>query len=245
MVSRPLAGAVSTREQAFERILKKVTTGELRPGEAVSELSLARELGISRTPVREAISQLVMEGFLAQIPNRGTVVVQLRRADIVELYEVREALEVYAVTKAAKRSFSPSESRQLFTAVEEAVLLQKRLNETGRVHLDVDEMRQFAISDMTFHTLLMHAAGNARILKMVNDSRLLLRIFTLYHAGHTAAELDAIHSQHQRVLDAVLRQNPGQAADLLGEHIRISMQERLDAFDEFERQSSLRVQQSY
>lgn len=244
-MSRPLSGTVSTREQAFDRILKKITGGELRPGEAISELSLARELNTSRTPVREAISQLVAEGFLAHIPSRGTVVVQLRRSDIVDLYEVREALEVYAVIKAAHRTYSPSETKRLLSSVKEPLLLKQELERSGRENLDTAEMQRFGLADMTFHTLLMHAAGNPRILKVVNDSRLLLRIFALYHAGHTAAELDSIYRQHQGVLDAVLQQDATRAADLLGQHIRISMQERLDAFDDWDRRSSIRLEHTY
>ena len=97
----------SAREKAYVLIQQKIARGELPPGSAVSEIPLAQELGSSRTPVREALGQLVAEGLLEQTPNRGAVVVQLGRQDIIDLYELREALEVYAVGKAAARRRTP------------------------------------------------------------------------------------------------------------------------------------------
>src|SRR5262249_11400151 len=84
----------SSRERAYLYIQRKIGSGELPGGGAVSELALAKEIGISRTPIRESIGQLIAEGLLEQSPNRGVVVVQMRRSDIVDLYELREALEV-------------------------------------------------------------------------------------------------------------------------------------------------------
>src|SRR5271154_3066675 len=87
--------------RAHALILTQMATGVLTAGSALSELSLARELGLSRTPVREAIGQLVAEGLL-QRSNLGAVVAEATRQDIIELYELREALEVYAIGKVAR-----------------------------------------------------------------------------------------------------------------------------------------------
>src|ERR1700733_14697298 len=92
----------SLRERAYLHIQRKIAVGELPAGSRVSELLLARELGISRTPIREALGQLVAEGLLDQTPSQGAEVVRLTRQDIIELYELREALEVHAVGKAAQ-----------------------------------------------------------------------------------------------------------------------------------------------
>src|ERR1700712_3847581 len=90
------------REKAYQYIQSRIADGDLPSGSAISELLLAKELGSSRTPVREALGQLVSEGLLEQTPNRGTIVVRLSREDIVDLYELREALEVYVVAKVAR-----------------------------------------------------------------------------------------------------------------------------------------------
>jgi len=78
---------------AYHHIQRKISTRELRAGEPVSDVTISRELGISRTPAREAIRQLVSEGLLESVPGRGVVVITLDRNDIRELFEMREALE--------------------------------------------------------------------------------------------------------------------------------------------------------
>src|SRR6476646_9375274 len=105
----------SIRGRAYVRIQRKIASGELAAGTALSEVALAAELGASRTPIREAIAQLVAEGLLEQTPNRGAVVVQLKRHDIIELFELREALELYAVTKAARQAVPETEVKHLQT----------------------------------------------------------------------------------------------------------------------------------
>ena len=115
------------RERAYVYIQRKIAAQELKGGGAISELLLAKEMGISRTPIREAIGQLVAEGLLEQIPNRGVVVVQLNRRDIIDLYELREALEVYAVSKVAQYTVNPFDLSRL-RELAEGVLVSEQCN---------------------------------------------------------------------------------------------------------------------
>ena len=119
----------SVRERAYLLIQQKIARGELPPGSAVSEVPLAQELGSSRTPIREALGQLVAEGLLEQTPNRGTVVVQLGRQDIIDLYELREALEVYAVGKVAARTNTPQDLQRLQGFADQILALRDELRE--------------------------------------------------------------------------------------------------------------------
>ncbi|MGA2145807.1 MAG: GntR family transcriptional regulator [Bryobacteraceae bacterium] len=237
--ARP-AGADSMRSKAYLHIQRKIATGELAAGGALSELALAKELGSSRTPIREAIGQLVAEGFLEQTPNRGAVVIQLSRQDIVELYELREALEVYAVGKAAREPLRAWELERLQSLADEILVLQAELEKSGADALDPRQMHRFMICDLGFHTLLMRMAGNARILKVVNETRLLIRIFAIRRTGHRAVELDQIHRHHREILDAVAGRQPERAMQLISDHIQISRRERLDAFDHWDDENSLR-----
>ena len=156
----------SVRERAYLLIQQKIARGELPPGSAVSEIPLAQELGSSRTPIREALGQLVAEGLLEQTPNRGAVVVQLGRQDIIDLYELREALEVYAVGKVAARANSPQDLQRLQAFADQILTLRDELRESGRDKLDVKQMNRFITCDLGFHTLLLRIASNARILKV-------------------------------------------------------------------------------
>ena len=227
------------RELAYRHLQSKLVTGSLVSGSVLSEVALSKELGVSRTPLREAIGQLVAEGFLEQLPSRGTVVAQGTRRDIVELYELREALEVYAVAQVAKARLRDEVAAELHRIVDAVLDLRNRLESTGLPRLDASKMRSFVNIDLAFHAGLLRAGGNGRILRVVADTRLLIRIFSMLHEGHTAAQLTDIHAYHDRILKAVLAGESGQARELMAEHIRLSREERLAAYDEWERQLSL------
>lgn len=230
----------SVRQKAYLHLQRKIASREFAAGSAVSELSVAKELGISRTPVREAIGQLVAEGLLEQIPNRGVVVVQLTRNDIVDLYELREALEVYAAGKAARLPLNPADLHRLHNLADDILVLRNELVQAGSGELNAEQMHRFVVCDLGFHTLLMRLAANARILKVVNETRLLIRIFAIRRTGHTAADLERIHQQHCDVLQAVSDRDPDRAMRILSEHIQNSQRERLAEHDHWERENSLR-----
>ncbi|MFL6450373.1 MAG: GntR family transcriptional regulator [Bryobacteraceae bacterium] len=230
----------SVRERAYLLIQQKIARGDLTPGSAVSEIPLAQELGSSRTPIREALGQLVAEGLLEQTPNRGAVVVQLGRQDIIDLYELREALEVYAVGKVAARANTPQDLQRLQGFADQILGIRDELGQSGRDKLEGRQMNRFISCDLGFHTLLLRIASNARILKVVNETRLLIRIFSIHREGHDVNALTKIHGQHRGILDAVRAKDSTQAAALMSNHIRESQQERLAEYDEWEHEASLR-----
>jgi DNA-binding GntR family transcriptional regulator len=230
----------SARQKAYGFLQRKIASREYAAGSALSELSVAKQLGISRTPVREAIGQLVAEGLLEQIPNRGVVIAQLTRNDIVDLYELREALEVYAIGKAARRSLDPADLHRLQNLADEIVVLRDELVHAGKAELDPEQMHRFVVCDLGFHTLLMRLAANGRILKVVNETRLLIRIFAIRRTGHNLADLERIYAQHCDLLRAVSERDPERAMRLLSEHIQNSQRERLAEHDHWDREDSLR-----
>ena len=228
------------RDRAYLYIQRKIARGDLPAGTSISELALAKELGSSRTPIREAVRQLVAEGLLEHTPNRGAVVVQLARQDITDLYELREALEVYAVGKVARNGIRIADVTRLRGLAGEIESLRKELQRDGKNELSDEQMHRFVGSDLSFHTLLMRAAANVRIQKVVNETRLLIRVFAIHRRGHTIDELERIHRSHSDVLDAVIANDAPRAMACLSEHIQQSMRERLDEYDHWEREASLR-----
>jgi DNA-binding GntR family transcriptional regulator len=229
----------SIEEKAYLYLRGKILSGELAPGAALSEASIARELGNSRGPLREAVRRLTAEGFLRQAPAGGRVVVEFSRREVAELYELREALEVYAVGKAAEHRLRDSDLETLERSVRDVLLLRDELETNGEPHLKSERMRRFIRMDLQFHTTLVRAAANSRILKVVADTRVLLNIFGISRKGHDVAQLTQIHRYHSHVLGAIVRRDPPQAMRLLGEHIRVSKEERLKEFDEREREAAL------
>jgi len=126
----------SMREVAYQHIQKKIATRTFRAGDPVSELPVANELGISRTPTREAIRQLVAEGILEEVTGRGVLVVKLDVRDIEEIYDVREALEVQAVTRIARQVVGAVELKNLRKVADEMLSLTQALQRSGRDRLD-------------------------------------------------------------------------------------------------------------
>jgi DNA-binding GntR family transcriptional regulator len=231
------------REKAYQHIQSRIASGDLPSGGAISELLLAKELGSSRTPVREAISQLVSEGLLEQTPNRGTVVVRLTREDIIDLYELREALEVYVVAKVTREQLPAEDLKRLEQLSDNILALVNELEASGKQYLNLEQMQRFVAADRGFHTLLMAFSFNPRIRKVVDETRLLIRIFAMRRLGYDPEKLRNIHAQHAAILEAIVSRNPELAMHRLAEHIQISKQERLDEFDRNRRAST--IEQSY
>jgi len=217
---------------AREHILAEISDGRLQPGHALAELPLAAKIGVSRTPVREAIGQLVAEGFL-QKTSRGVTVAEPTRRDIIELYELREALEVYSIGRIAARGLDAAGLDRLETSLAEIRTVTEELKRSGESVLKGHALQRFLASDLRFHMRLIQAGGNERMLKVLDATNLLLRIFTFRREHHTVKLLKDVHQFHRRILDAVAAGDSSQAARLLGEHIRISREERLAEYEEF------------
>lgn len=239
MKSSKHAKAQSLQQKAYLYLRGKILSGALSPGSVLSEASIARELGSSRGPLREAVRQLTAEGFLTQAPSRGSVVVEFSRRDIAELYELREALEVYAVGQASEHVLRDQDIETFERLIKEVLLLRDELQISGQLRLTAEQMRRFIQIDLSFHTMLVRAAANRRILKVFADTRVLLHVFAIRRKGHDVAQLNEIHRYHEKIFDAVVRRDAETAMQLLGEHIRVSKQERLKEHDEWEREAAM------
>jgi len=234
------ASAGSARHRIYDYILEQVSTGALPGGQVISELQLSRILGTSRSPVREAIGNLIADGLLQQAPNRSAVVVDLSREDIVDLYEVREALEVYAVRKVAQRGLHPANHAQLKGYLESVQNIIRTLKESGKRKFSLEQMAEFSSFDMKIHALLVLSTQNARMQKIVADTRVLVRIFAMRRNGPELSMLEKIHRQHVAIVQAVAKGRVEEAAALLAEHIQTSLNERLEEFDFWKREDALR-----
>jgi DNA-binding GntR family transcriptional regulator len=234
------ASGTSVRERAYHHIKKLVADGVLGPGSTVSELVLAKELGSSRTPIREAMKQLDAEGLLAQNRNGGMVVAQLERDDIIELYELREALEVYSVGRVASFPLRPADRDRLQFMLDQILVLRDDLENRKLPELGEEQNQRFIESDLGFHALLMSMTGNSRIQKILHDTRLLIRVFAIRRHRHSVTELQSIYDYHQQVLNAVAAQDSESAMKAMAAHIQTSQRERLNEYDHWRRETTLR-----
>lgn len=219
------------RQRAYDHLQRKLLSGELHAGSLVSEQSLAAEIGMSRTPVREAIRTLEQEGVLEQVPRYGTRVRKLERRDLIELYELREAVEPFAVAKAAVSAL-PEDILSLRSLCDEIGKLARELTKSKLPSLDASQMLRLLSADLGFHLMLLRAAGNHRMMKIVSDSRLLTGIFGTQRQAHTRSVLEQTHREHQTILDAVEKGDAKAASRAMAEHIRASKQQALAAYDQ-------------
>jgi DNA-binding GntR family transcriptional regulator len=232
----------SARERAYLYIQQKIAGRELPAGTAISEVALAAELGLSRTPVHEAIRQLLGEGLLEEDSNGSIVVVRLSRQDFVELYELRLVLEAHAVSKIAKRQLAGKDFERLQALAGEIRALRNQLVKSGKKMLNDTQMRQFEMADISFHTFLMSIAENAVALKVFNKVRYLIRAFAARHAGHNAEALARVHNEHLEMVRALADGDVDRAMRAVSKHIQISQQERLEEYSYWEREALVRSQ---
>jgi len=221
----------SLSDIAYKHIQHKLLSASLPAGTKVSEQRLSRELGISRTPVREAIRRLESEGVLRQVASSGTYVADADRAELIDVYEVRMALEAFAVRKATRR-MPPSQIRELGRLCDQMRDAIRVFRDSGQEVMDGQPLQPYLTADLAFHLLLLQAAGNRYAAKIIGDVHVRSAIF-----GYRSHQRDLHHVTrtwlyHARVARAV-RQRDGQAARFwLERHIRYSLRGALRAFDD-------------
>ena len=130
------------REVVCESLREAIRNGTLKPGERLMEIQLAEQLGVSRTPVREAIRKLELEGYVIMMPRRGTYVANMSMSDISDIFEIRSALESLSNGLAAKR-ITPDELEHLQNLL---VMLKP--------YVEQMDMEKIVELDIAFHDLL-------------------------------------------------------------------------------------------
>lgn len=147
------------RDVVFNTLRQAILKGELKPGERLMEIALADRLGVSRTPIREAMRKLELEGLVVMIPRRGAQVANITEKDLNDVLEVRIALENVAIEKACKR-MTETEMGRLWLAAKE---FEKTMEDGNLVKL--------AEADVTFHEIIYQASDNKRLIQVLNNVR--------------------------------------------------------------------------
>ena len=147
------------RDVVFNTLRQAILKGELKPGERLMEIALAERLGVSRTPIREAMRKLEQEGLVVMIPRRGAQVANITEKDLNDVLEVRIALENVAIEKACAR-MTEEEMRRLWLAAKE---FEHTIAEGNLVKL--------AEADVAFHEVIYQASDNKRLIQVLNNMR--------------------------------------------------------------------------
>ena len=208
----------SLGRHVYENLKQAIVKGELTPGSRVIESRVAEVLGISRTPVREAIHKLDREGLLRQNPTGGFFVKGLSRADIEETFGIRGVLESYAARLAAIKH------RQ-----EELKPLEEKISEYQQCldHKDMDELPRI---NTEFHDLLYALSRSSRLIKMINDLK--DQIFRFRQVILKMEKMAMIsNNDHRLMLQSIRERDADGVERLVREHILRGQAVVLDEFD--------------
>lgn len=218
----------STRlsNKAYKYLQELITLGELKQGTVISERQVAETLGISRTPVADAVNRLASQGLLEQIPRYGTVVRTIARKEIEEAYELREAIEPYAALKAASKVSKP-QLEQLGVFCDAMEQLAEQLKSSCIGFLDDETFRRFLAIDKAFHIAILYAAANNRMLRVVQDSRAIANVFCIRRRPHRIGIVLSACDLHRKILTAICDSDGECAAGWMLRRIRQSKQETL------------------
>lgn len=201
-------------ERVKDRILTWILEGELAPGSRIVETRVARQLGMSQAPVREALRDLATLGFVDMEPYRGSRVRQPTKEELVEAIEVRAELEALAGRLAAARR-----SEECLETLERLYGAMKEAGDAGDVH-------EHAVRNAEFHATIVEAAENATLLRLWSMLEPFLRTYVT--ASIPGIDLHWLAERHRSILDAIrakdieaaaraMRQHAAEAADFIEE----------------------------
>ncbi|AFL98573.1 MULTISPECIES: GntR family transcriptional regulator [Desulfitobacterium] len=192
------------REIVFESLREAIINGVLEPGERLMEIQLAEEMGVSRTPVREAIRKLELENFVVMIPRKGAYVAGVSHKDVADVFEIRSALEGLAAGLAAERA-TDQEIEEM-----ERFLLYYEGQEMS--------LEQMVNSDTDFHALVYKASRNERLIQILANLREQIQRFRATSLSVPGRLKNAI-DEHRNIVEALARHDVEEAQTLATAHI--------------------------
>ncbi len=203
------SGGLSSR--VYHQIRAEIIRGALVPGESVTEMGLANDCGVSRTPVREALRQLELEGLVELIPNKGAVILGISPEDICDIYQIRAMLEGSVAERAAQR------------ATEEDVKRLHEILDLTDFYIGRQNMQQLQAMDGQFHQLIYEMSGSRMFRRVLKDMHYyigLTRDASLKSEGRAMQSL----REHRAVLDAIAQHDGEKAKKLMNHHVNKALE---------------------
>ena len=216
--------------RAYRHLRDKLISGDFEPGARLLYGPIGKEIGVSATPVREAAGQLANEGLVELVPQLGAVVRRIDRAELIEIYEVRLAIEPFAARLAAERASDKQIAQfenQLARMRELSVQQEKAKTEFAGKRIT----RQFDEADCSFHLGVIAATGNHAMIRTAGQSHVLTRIFGIRRHRYDAKSMRATCKDHQAIIKAIGSRDPDRAYKAAAEHIKNGLAPSLHAID--------------
>jgi DNA-binding GntR family transcriptional regulator len=196
----------SLREEVYESLRRSILHGRLRAGQRLIEEQLAHQIGISRTPVREAFHKLERDDLVTRLPKKGFAVREFTKDDVEEIFGIRSALESYAAYLAT-----------LHAGPEKIALLEKNINETEKA-MESGDYEKVVQLHTEFHNVLYRSCKSRKLLDMINNYS---DYFYRYRAAlvHADSGLKCSTEDHRRMLEAMRKKNPALVERIVRKHL--------------------------
>lgn len=194
------------RDVVFHTLRDSILKGELEPGERLMEIHLANKLGVSRTPIREAIRMLEQEGLAVTYPRRGAQVAKMTEKDLQDVLEIRDALDELAA-KSAIKNITPeaiSELKETMTAFKEAAYR--------------GDIREVAAADEKFHNIIYQAADNPKLLVIIHNLREQMYRYR-YEYVKDNANYERILKEHEEIILGLEKKDAGYVRERMHAHL--------------------------
>ena len=197
----------SLRGKVFKQLRSQILTGVYKPGDSLIELRLSEELGVSRTPIREAIRQLELEGLVQAIPNKGAVVKGITEQDVEDIFTIRMRIEGLATRWAAEK-ITEEEIKELKEALQ--------FQEFYTMKNDVEQLMKF---DSKFHDIIFRACKSNPLMHMLSTFHNYIQS-ARNNSFHTPGRPDKAFEEHKAIFEAICRKDADTAEQLTIAHIR-------------------------
>ena len=194
------------RDVVFNTLRQAILKGELAPGERLMEIQLAEKLGVSRTPIREAIRKLELEGLVLMIPRKGAEVAKISEKSLRDVLEVRRSLEELAIELACQRMTGEE--------LEELTRAQEAFKEA----ISRGEAMKIAETDEHYHDLIYHGTGNDKLVQILNNLREQMYRYRLEYIKDEDKR-QVLLVEHEHILSALKGHNIAEAKTAVREHI--------------------------
>lgn len=209
-------------DRAYEAIRAQILSGEIAPGERLREEELVRQIGVSRTPVREALRRLEADGYTVVQPNRGAMVPLYTKRDVDEIYGLRALLEGHAARRAATR-VTAEQVAHLEALSQEFRQLEDRLESNDPAKTDIDRQLERARINQDFHETILAAADNTRLAQIVRQLAQVALSARAFGDDHVKDATRAIAS-HDDLIRALRSGHPDWAEATMRSHVHNARQ---------------------
>jgi len=215
MVSLPaIVQPLPLTRLAYDRLRESILSGQMTSGEIYNEMALAKEMGVSRTPVREALLELASQGLVTFLPRRGVMVNYFTERDVEEVNEIRAAIELAIVEKVA-RTFANHD----FAKLDQALADNAKAAETHEA--ETHDHDAFLRADTAVHHELAVLSGNRRMIAIISNLRDIIHLMSV-EALTKPHRLEEVTLEHARVVDAIRSGNVDEAINAMRYHIEQS-----------------------